>query len=184
MKMNSKLKIPLFSYILTTSSVPLTSKDIEILNDEIARQKKLMLWTSGFAIVIALIMPWLGSSKTHGKAMVDYMNYPAAVLSILAVFAFIMLFYYLMWIPKVKRDIKENVKIIWKTVVSDKGRRKYKAGRSSRVVDHFVIIVKETPFRSKDLVITSSENQRYQINDPVTIEYAPHSKKMLNMYKG
>ena len=128
-------------------------------------------------------MPWLGSSKTHGKAMVDYMSFPAATLSILAVFGFIMLCYYLMWIPKVKKDIRENVKMIWKTSVMDKGKRKYRVGRSSRIVENLVIVVKESPLLQKDIVVTGIEYQQYQENDNVVIEYAPHSKKMLNLYK-
>lgn len=141
-----------------------------------------MLWGGFFCVIIALVMPWLGSSKTQGKAMVDYMSYPEAILYILLVFGFMMVCFYFMLFPKIKKDIRENLKVIWKTTITDKGKRKY-SSKNARRAGYFVIIVQESPFRSKDIVVTASEYQNYLVDDSVTIEYTPHSKKMMNMYK-
>jgi len=163
---------------MNTETSYLTPDDILILDREIKAINRTLIWGVIFSSIIALVMPWLGSSKTHGKAMVDYMSYPAAVISILAVLGFIMLFYYLMTIPKLKRDLKENIKYILKTVITGKGKRMF---RKTGKREYYVIVVQESPFISKEIVVTSSEYNLYGVHDNISISYAPHSKKMLSL---
>jgi hypothetical protein len=65
------------------NSLPCSDAELKLLRDELKTTKKGLLIGGIVAVIIALILPWLGSSKTHGKPMVYFMSYQEAVLYIL-----------------------------------------------------------------------------------------------------
>jgi len=157
--------------------IPCTQEELKILEDEGSRIRKNMVYGFIASLIFAMVMPWLGSSKTHGRPMVDFMSYPAAILSIMAVLGFIILSYYLWNMPKINKDLKEKTKVVQTTTITGKDTQVYKKLKG------LYLSLGNMPLQLKRVAATYEEFADYKENDVVTVEYFPNSKKVIKFYK-
>ena len=157
------------------NSLPCSDAELKLLRDELKTTKKGLLIGGIVAVIIALILPWLGSSKTHGKPMVYFMSYQEAVLYILLVIGFIFFSYYFMTIPKIKRDLGEKIKLVLKSTITKKETVVY------RKIKGAYILLNSAPGAVKRVAVTPLEYGLYKEKDEVMVEYFKNSKKIIKV---
>lgn len=159
-------------------SQPCTEPDLKVLADELKYEYRAFTVGTIVVLIIAFVFPWLGSSKTHGKAMVDYMPYQEAVISILLVAGFIMAVSWFLIVPKLKRDLEERTKIVYRTQVKDKEWFRRRSARG------WFVYPAEMPFSpGKKIYVTKNEYDNLNQGDDVEISFFPNSKKIIKVIK-
>lgn len=158
-------------------TLPCTGSDLKLLNDELKAHNRNSLIGAVFILVIALVMPWLGSSRTHGKAMVDYMPYPLAVLYIILVFTPVLIVTWFLVVPKLKRDLAKGVKVVYQSCIKKKEEYQY------RKLKNRSIILNDMPAGVKHIFVTPKEFTEFTENDEVKVEYFPNTKKIIRITK-
>jgi hypothetical protein len=154
-----------------------TETDIIVLNDELKSIRRTLIWAGITILVIASVLPWLGSSRTHGKAMVDYISFPGAFASIVVVLSLIPVFYYFTSAPKVKKDLAERIKVCFRSAVEKKELLVYKKTKGR------FLVLNPMPPGVKYIPLTIAEFEIYNENDAVEVEFFPHSKKIIKVRK-
>lgn len=160
----------------TRAEASCTETDLKILHDELKSQYRAYIIGAVFILIVAFVMPWLGSSKTHGKAMINYMPYWEAVISIIVVMGLVITAAWLLTIPKIKKDLKDRIKISYRTPVKKKDTFKYKSAKG------WFIIPAEIPFSSaKKIYVTKNEFDDLNERDEIEISFFPNSKKIIKV---
>lgn len=155
--------------------LPCSESELKLLEEELKTTKKGLLTGGIIAAIIALILPWLGSSKTHGKPMVYFMSYQEAVLYILLIMGFILFSYYFMTVPKIKRDLAEKIKLVLKTTIAKKETVVY------RRVKGAYITLNSAPGMVHRVALTPAEFEDFKEKDEVIVEYFKNSKKIIKV---
>jgi hypothetical protein len=159
-------------------SQPCTETDLIVLRDELKYQYHSHMVGAIVVLIIAFVFPWLGSSKTHGKAMVNYMPYPEAIASILFVGGLIMAAAWFLYVPKIKKDLEERIKIVYQTQVKDKEWFRRRSARG------WFIYPAEMPFSpGKKIYVTKNEYDNVNVGDEIEISFFPNSKKIIKVIK-
>jgi hypothetical protein len=158
-----------------TESIPCSDSELKFLEEELKTIKRNLAIGAGFAIVIAFVVPWLGASKTHGKAMVNYMSYPAAVICVSLVMALILAAYYFMTAPKIKKDLKEKTKLVLRAAIVKKESVVY------RKIKGAYLILNSPPETIRRVAVTPLEFEEFKEKDNVVVEYFKNSKKIIKV---
>jgi len=157
------------------NSLPCSDAELKLLRDELKTTKKGLLIGAISAGLIALILPWLGSSKTHGKPMVYFMSYQDAVLYIFLIMGFLLFSYYFMTVPKINRDLGEKIKLVLKTTIAKKETVVY------RRIKGAYILLNSAPGMIKRVAVTPLEYGLFKEKDDVIVEYFKNTKKIIKV---
>ena len=163
---------------------PCTEQELEPLREELRTSKNSIIAAYVLVIVAAALLPWLGSARTHGKAMVDTMSYPAAFVSIVAVGSFIVWFYFFRTVWKIKKDIRLRVKVI------NPGRVKKKYDKLTKRTGKYnfkevpgTYVDIDGPAAFKYIELTHEEFNSINEGDAVEVSFFPNSKKIIRILK-
>jgi hypothetical protein len=163
---------------------PCTEQELGPLREELRASKNSIIAAYVLVVIAAALLPWLGSARTHGKAMIDTMSYPAAFISIVAIGSFIVWFYFFRTVWKIKKDIRLRVKVISPGRVKKKYDKLTKrTGKYSfkEVLETYVDI--EGPAAFKYIELTHEEFAGINEGDTIEVSYFPNSKKIIKIQK-
>lgn len=156
-------------------TLPCNDSDTKVLTEELKIIRRSLIFMVTAILLIAFIVPLLGSSKTHGKAIVDYMPYYKAVVSIILVLSIIPVFYWFTSAPKVLKDLREKIKLLAHTKITKKEIYRFKKIKGN------YIKLELAEFSSKGIAVTPLEFEELKEGDAVIIEFFPHSKKVIRL---
>jgi hypothetical protein len=163
---------------------PCSEQELGPLREELRASKNSIIAAYVVVVIAAALLPWLGSARTHGKAMVDTMSYAAAFFSIAAVGSFIVWFYFFRTVWKIKKDLRLMVKVISPGRVKKKYDKLTKrTGKHSfkEVPGTYVDI--EGPAAFKYIELTHEEFAGINEGDTVEVSFFPNSKKIIRIRK-
>ncbi len=157
------------------NSQPCSDFELQILRDELKTTTKGIYTFGAVAVIIALILPFLGSSKTHGRPMIEFMSYREAALFIILVLGLIFFWYYFTTIPNIKRDLGEKIKLVLKTTIAKKEALVYKRIKGA------YILLNSPAGTIKRVAVTPLEFSLFREKDDVIVEYFKNSKKIIKV---
>jgi hypothetical protein len=172
------------SAINQLSTGPCTEQELEPLREELRASKNSIIAAYVLVVIAAALLPWPGSARTHGKAMVDTMSYPAAFVSIAAVGSFIVWFYFFRTVWKIKKDLRLKVKVISPGCVKkkyDKLTKRTGKYNFKEVPGTYVDIAGPAAF--KYIELTHEEFSGINEGDSVEVSFFPNSKKIIRIRK-
>lgn len=105
--------------------------------------------------------------------MLDLMSYPEAAAGILFVFGIVLAWYYFFSIYRLKRDIREGVKINLQTKIVKKSTLK------RRSVKYFYITAQGLPSSLRNVPVDENEYNSFSEGDMVIIEYSKRTAEYL-----
>ncbi len=158
-----------------TEPLPCSDSELKFLEEELKAIKQNLFIGAVFAVFVAFIVPWFKASRTHGKAMVDYLSYPLAVAAVLLVLAIILAAYYYLTAPKIKKDLKEKTKLIFKAAIIKKESVVY------RKIKGAYLMLDSPPGTIKRIAVTPLEFLEFKEKDNVVVEYFKNSKKIIKV---
>lgn len=171
-----KIKLPTFQE-------PLNAKEIAILEEKYASQRHFFLkFYNIFGMIFLLIIlivfyaaiaqpdEGIHSRIIEKQRTIHFAKY--MIPGILLFFTLVCMSHYSIAVGGLKKDIKDGVKIIEYVIV------KRKNIMPADQTYHFYII---SNFKTH-LQVSKEVFEMYQINDQLTLEYAPHSKTFLAYY--
>lgn len=168
---------------LTTFEEPLTEAEIAVLTEKYTSQRAFFqrfyyIFGMVFSLIILIVFYAAISQPDEGiysriiekQRTIYYAQY--MIPGILLFFTAVCASHFTIAVGGLKKDLKERIKIIEYVVVK---RKKIMPSDHSY---HFYII---SNFKTH-LQVSKAVYELYQINDQLTIEYAPHSKTFLAYY--
>lgn len=154
---------------------PLTKEDALSLSKKYKKNKTVFKAACYIMLFIALVIPFLpGKYKPH-DAMIDIMSYPAAVISILAVFAIVILWNYYYLLYRLKKDIDEGKKITMTSYITQRKSSKHKG------TVYYYVVIAGTPGSLAGHAIDENQFKVYREGASVIIQYAKHSKQLISL---